>query len=116
VVTKEGEKGSLTRVAQGEEKFLAKKPPTEDVFQDEGEERESWDSKITFLLATIGYAVGLGNVWRFPYLAQKNGGGGCDSFLIKFIMIFIFDCLQEHFLFHTSSCCSLKGFPFSSWN
>ena len=48
-----------------------------------GEVRESWDSKITFMLATIGYAVGLGNVWRFPYLAQKNGGG--TEILIRFL-------------------------------
>lgn len=45
------------------------------------EERENWDSKLTFLLATIGYAVGLGNVWRFPYLAQKNGGGNVIIFI-----------------------------------
>ena len=37
--------------------------------------RESWDNKIQYMLAVIGFAVGLGNVWRFPYLAQKNGGG-----------------------------------------
>ena len=39
------------------------------------EERGNWGRHIEFVLATIGFAVGLGNVWRFPYLAQKNGGG-----------------------------------------
>ena len=39
------------------------------------EKRELWGHKAEFILATIGLAVGLGNVWRFPYLCQKNGGG-----------------------------------------
>lgn len=47
-------------------------------------ERSSFSGKIGFVLAAAGSAVGLGNIWRFPYLAAKNGGG---LFLLCYIIL-----------------------------
>jgi NSS family neurotransmitter:Na+ symporter len=45
--------------------------------------RERWDSRTAFILAAIGSAIGLGNIWRFPFVCFENGGG---AFLMVYII------------------------------
>nr|XP_061797462.1 sodium- and chloride-dependent GABA transporter 3-like [Nerophis lumbriciformis] len=62
------------------------------------QERGHWGSKVEFLLAVAGNMVGLGNVWRFPYLCYKNGGG---AFLVPYL-VFVVTCGVPLFLLETS--------------
>ena len=48
--------------------------------------RETWGSKFGFIMAAAGSAVGLGNIWRFPYITGENGGG---AFVLIYIMCVI---------------------------
>ncbi|XP_035490708.2 inactive sodium-dependent neutral amino acid transporter B(0)AT3-like isoform X1 [Scophthalmus maximus] len=67
-----------------------------DIVKDSGaEERPKWDNKVQYLLTCIGFAVGIGNVWRFPYLCQIYGGG---AFLIPYLIALVFEGLPLLYL------------------
>jgi len=59
------------------------------------EEREAWGNHCEFFLTSLGLAVGLGNVWRFPYVAFQNGGG---SFLIPYLLMLLLVGLPAFFV------------------
>ncbi|XP_023243222.1 sodium-dependent proline transporter-like [Centruroides sculpturatus] len=73
--------------------------------------RDKWGSSTEFVLSCIGWSVGFGNVWRFPYLAYKNGGG---AFLFPYFILLILIGKPMYFMeVALGQFCSLG--PFSVW-
>ncbi len=54
------------------------------------DKRPEWSSHLSFIIATVGSAVGLGNIWRFPYIMGKNGGA---VFLFTYLLIIALICI-----------------------
>ncbi|XP_016399124.1 sodium- and chloride-dependent GABA transporter 2-like [Sinocyclocheilus rhinocerous] len=81
-----GEKEITTKMdpSNGLNRPLEIVPHTEVKMKDRGQ----WSNKLEFVLSVAGEIIGLGNVWRFPYLCYKNGGG---AFFIPYL-IFLFTC------------------------
>uniref|UniRef100_UPI0037E6FDFD sodium- and chloride-dependent neutral and basic amino acid transporter B(0+)-like n=1 Tax=Semicossyphus pulcher TaxID=241346 RepID=UPI0037E6FDFD len=78
---------------------------------DENPERGNWTNKTEYMLSMIGFAIGLGNIWRFPYVAFKNGGG---AFLIPYFMMLFLCGIPLFFLESAFGQFSSQG-PISVW-
>ncbi|XP_042872914.1 sodium- and chloride-dependent glycine transporter 2-like [Penaeus japonicus] len=78
--------------------------------ESEGKGRGKWSHKCDYLFAVTGYAIGFGNVWRFPYLCYMNGGG---AFMVPYLLTLVLVGIPTFFLetavgqFSSSSCVSL---------
>lgn len=61
--------------------------------KEEAKDRPKWDNKAQYILTCVGFCIGLGNVWRFPYLCQSHGGG--ELFLTFKYFLFCFYAYGE---------------------
>ena len=69
--------------------------------KEEAESRPKWDNKAQYILTCVGFCIGLGNVWRFPYLCQSHGGGKLEvvkrnTSIISLVTVSSSECLFEN--------------------
>ncbi|MGH0115605.1 UNVERIFIED_CONTAM: hypothetical protein FKN15_037928 [Acipenser sinensis] len=81
-------------IANGHNQALDVYPKSKEKIEDRGQ----WNNKLEFVLSVAGEIIGLGNVWRFPYLCYRNGGG---AFFIPYL-IFLFTCGIPVFFLETA--------------
>ncbi|KAM7535481.1 hypothetical protein Aperf_G00000091586 [Anoplocephala perfoliata] len=91
---------------------IEKNEDTDVEANDDPAARGGWGMKIEFILSCIAFAVGLGNVWRFPYLCFKNGGG---AFLVPYVIMLVCIGLPIFFLEFAFGQFASLG-PISIWS
>ncbi|XP_044599319.1 sodium- and chloride-dependent transporter XTRP3 isoform X1 [Cotesia glomerata] len=74
--------------------------------------RTAWSGKLQFFMSIISYSVGLGNIWRFPYLCHQNGGG---AFLVSYFIMLILEGIPI-FLIELGIGQRLRQGAFGVWN
>ncbi|XP_005096864.2 sodium- and chloride-dependent betaine transporter [Aplysia californica] len=96
--------GTNTATVGGKNEVPTGRPTTEEseLYENEASSeddgvvsRDKWGRKVEYILSMVGYCVGLGNVWRFPYVCIRNGGG---AFLIPFFICLTVCGLPLYFL------------------
>ncbi|XP_063042088.1 sodium-dependent neutral amino acid transporter B(0)AT1-like [Engraulis encrasicolus] len=78
----------LTLPNPGLEKRIPSHADLDRMEVEEADSRPKWDNKTQYMLTCVGFCVGLGNVWRFPYLCQSHGGG---AFMIPFLILLVLE-------------------------
>ncbi|XP_012686874.2 sodium-dependent neutral amino acid transporter B(0)AT1-like [Clupea harengus] len=78
----------LTLPNPGLEKRIPSHSDLDRMEVEEAGDRPKWDNKTQYMLTCVGFCVGLGNVWRFPYLCQSHGGG---AFMIPFLILLVLE-------------------------